>query len=128
MKRGIYSDVSRYVTSSYYCANQRFLLAVEKMHAIVQWLANLNIKINMTSMFVNKKDRYTDKSLKQGIYTNKSLIYNQSQFISPALPRYIIKPSPDFQFVNIQQGCITIENNNRKCVNHEISLDKRLSK
>ena len=37
----------------------RGLLAVETMHAIVQWLANLNIKINATSMFVNKKHRYT---------------------------------------------------------------------
>ena len=36
----------------------RGLLAVETMHAIVQWLANLNIKRNMTSMFVNKKHRY----------------------------------------------------------------------
>ena len=36
----------------------RGLLAVETMHAIVQWLANLNIKINMMSMFVNKKHRY----------------------------------------------------------------------
>ena len=34
------------------------LLAVETMDAFVQWLANLNIKINMTSMFVNKKHRY----------------------------------------------------------------------
>ena len=34
------------------------LLAVETMHAIVQWLANFNIKINMTSMFVSKKHRY----------------------------------------------------------------------
>ena len=40
----------------------RGLLAVETMHAIVQWLANLNIKRNMTSMFVNKKHRYTDIS------------------------------------------------------------------
>ena len=45
------------------------------------------------------------KSLKRRIYTNKSLIYNQIQFLSPALPCYIIKPCPDFQFVNIQQGC-----------------------
>ena len=37
----------------------RGLLAVETMHAIVQWLANLNIKRNMTSMFVNKKHRYS---------------------------------------------------------------------
>ena len=37
----------------------RGLLAVETMHAIVQWLANLNIKRNVTSMFVNKKHRYT---------------------------------------------------------------------
>ena len=36
----------------------RGLLAVETIHAIVQWLANLNIKRNMTSMFVNKKHRY----------------------------------------------------------------------
>ena len=36
----------------------RGLLAVETMHAIVQWLVNLNIKRNMTSMFVNKKHRY----------------------------------------------------------------------
>ena len=33
----------------------RGLLVVETMHAIVQWLANLNIKRNMTSMFVDKK-------------------------------------------------------------------------
>ena len=39
----------------------RGLLAVETMHAIVQWLANLNIKRNMTSMFVNKKHRYKGK-------------------------------------------------------------------
>ena len=36
----------------------RGLLAVETMHAIVRWLENLNIKRNMTSMFVNKKHRY----------------------------------------------------------------------
>ena len=36
----------------------RGLLAAETMHAIVQWLENLNIKRNMTSMFVNKKHRY----------------------------------------------------------------------
>ena len=35
----------------------RGFLAVETMHAIVQWLANLNIKGNMTSIFVNKKHR-----------------------------------------------------------------------
>ena len=52
-----------------------------------------------------KRGIYTDKSLKQCFFTYKSLIYNQIQFISPALPCYIIKPSPDFQFVNIQQGC-----------------------
>ena len=39
----------------------RGLLAVETMHAIVQWLENLNIKRNMTSMFVNKKHRYSVK-------------------------------------------------------------------
>ena len=37
----------------------RGLLAVETMHAIVQWLENLNIKRNMMSMFVNKKHRYS---------------------------------------------------------------------
>ena len=36
----------------------RGLLAVETIHAIVRWLANLNIKRNLTSMFVNKKHRY----------------------------------------------------------------------
>ena len=36
----------------------RGLLAVQTMHAIVRWLANLNIKRNLTSMFVNKKHRY----------------------------------------------------------------------
>ena len=36
----------------------RGLLAVETMHASVRWLANLNIKRNMTLMFVNKKHRY----------------------------------------------------------------------
>ena len=36
----------------------RGLLAVETMHAIVQWLENFNIKRNMTSMFVNKKHGY----------------------------------------------------------------------
>ena len=36
----------------------RGLLAVETMHAIVQWLENMNIKGNRTSMFVNRKHRY----------------------------------------------------------------------
>ena len=36
----------------------RGLFAGETMHAIVQWLENLNIKRNMTSVFVNKKHRY----------------------------------------------------------------------
>ena len=36
----------------------RGLLVVETMHAIVQRLVNLNIKRNMASMFVNKKQRY----------------------------------------------------------------------
>ena len=36
----------------------RGLLAVDTMHAIVRWLANLNIKRNMTSMYVNKKHHY----------------------------------------------------------------------
>ena len=41
----------------------RGLLAVETMHAIVRWLANLNIKRNMTSMFVNKKHRYISRQV-----------------------------------------------------------------
>ena len=41
----------------------RGLLVVETMHAIFQWLANLNIKRNMTSMFVNKKHRYYNLTL-----------------------------------------------------------------
>ena len=41
----------------------RGLLAVETLHAIVQWLANLNTKRNMTSMFVNKKHRYYSPSI-----------------------------------------------------------------
>ena len=36
----------------------RGLLAVETMHATVRRLANLNIKRNITSLFVNKKHRY----------------------------------------------------------------------
>ena len=46
----------------------RGLLAVETMHAIVRWLANLNIKRTMTSMFVNKKHRY--KSLWDRVFKN----------------------------------------------------------
>ena len=42
----------------------RGFLAVETMHAIVQWLENLNIKRNMTSMFVNKKHRYSTHTMK----------------------------------------------------------------
>ena len=51
------------VTSSIviYVSN-RGLLAVETMYAIVQWLANLNIKRNMTSMFVNKKRHYSPET------------------------------------------------------------------
>ena len=41
----------------------RGLLAVETVHAIVQWLGNLNIKRNKTSMFVNKKHRYRTTSV-----------------------------------------------------------------
>ena len=36
----------------------RTKLAVETTASFVQWLANLNIKRNVTSMFVNKKYRY----------------------------------------------------------------------
>ena len=43
-------------------APSRGLLAVETMHAIVQWLEHWNIKRNMTSMFVNKKHRFCSKA------------------------------------------------------------------
>ena len=55
------SSIAMFVVTSPVVINAptRGLLAVEAMHAIVQWLANLNIKRNMTSMFVNKKHRYS---------------------------------------------------------------------
>ena len=62
-------------------ASTRSLLAVETMHAIVQWLANLNIKRNITSMFVNKKHRYSRKKTKWDAYVMQSaflfLFFNQ---------------------------------------------------
>ena len=60
----------------------RGLLAVETMHAIVQWLENLNIKRNMTSMFVNKKHRYINERI--GREDKLSAIFNAKQmgFIS----------------------------------------------
>ena len=53
-------DIAMFLVTSPIVINvpTRGLLAVETMHAIVRWLANLNIKRNMTSMFVNKKHRY----------------------------------------------------------------------
>ena len=58
-------------------------------------------KVHLNNWKVKKKlwGIYLYKSLKRGIYTDKSLIYNAIQFISPALPCYIIKLSPDFQLV-----------------------------
>ena len=50
----------------------RGLLAVETMHAIVQWLGNLNIKRNMMLMFVNKKHRY--KNLNYSDISGKHVI------------------------------------------------------
>ena len=60
----------------------RGLLAVETMHAIVQWLENLNIKRNMMSMFVNKKHRYINERI--GREDKLSAIFNAKQmgFIS----------------------------------------------
>ena len=52
----------------------RGLLAVETMHAIVQWLENLNIKRNMTSMFVNKKHRYRQMTNQSWSLSNLILI------------------------------------------------------
>ena len=46
------------VTSPIVKCPTRGLLTVEIMYAIVQWLANLDIKRNVTSMFVNKKHRH----------------------------------------------------------------------
>ena len=52
------------VTSPFvYNVPTRGLLTGETMHAIVQWLENLNIKRNMTSMFENKKHRYSHHNL-----------------------------------------------------------------
>ena len=56
----------------------RGLLAVETMHAIVQWLANLNIKRNMTSMFVNKKHRYTENNCDAIVDSWSVVIYRYS--------------------------------------------------
>ena len=52
------------------------LLAVETMHAIVQWLANLNIKRNVTSMFVNKKHRYTNYRMKRLVFDHSLSFLN----------------------------------------------------
>ena len=57
----------------------RGLLAVETMHAIVQWLSNLNIKRNMTSMFVNKKHRYT-RCVHSTLYLNRMFDFKRSRF------------------------------------------------
>ena len=39
------------------------------MHAVVQWLAKLNIKRNVTSMFENKKHRYMSVRLRLKLHT-----------------------------------------------------------
>ena len=57
----------------------RGLLDAESMRAIVQWLANLNIKRNVTSMFVNKKHRYRYYSF---LSVYKSTLYFEDKFIS----------------------------------------------
>ena len=56
----MYISIAMFLVTSPIVINvpTRGLLAVETMHAIVQWLANLNIKRNMMSMFINKKHRY----------------------------------------------------------------------
>ena len=54
------------------CQPEVYLLAVETMHGFVQWLANLNIKRNMTSIFVNKKRRYMAQFL---FYADKGSDY-----------------------------------------------------
>ena len=56
----------------------RGLLAVETMLAIVQWLENLNIKRNMTSMFVNKKHRYYITEKTSSLWSAESMpIYHK---------------------------------------------------
>ena len=47
------------VTSPIVIVPTRTQLAVETITSFVPWLANLNIKRNVTSTFVNKKYRYT---------------------------------------------------------------------
>ena len=54
-----YSDVVLVTSLIVINVPTRDLLGVETMHAIVQWLANLNVKRNMTSIFANKKHRYS---------------------------------------------------------------------
>ena len=74
----LYHGIAMFLVTSSIVINvpTRGLLAVETIHAIVQWLANLNIKRNMTSMFVNKKDRYSLRfNLSQ---TKKQLLVLQS--------------------------------------------------
>ena len=58
------SVIAMFLVTSPFVINvpTRGLFAGETMHAIVQWLENLNIKRNMTSVFVNKKHRYTGVS------------------------------------------------------------------
>ena len=65
----------------------RGLLAVETMHAIVQWLANLNIKRNMTSMFVNKKHRYMNLDFSSKI-CNCLDLFSTPMALKPAQAKY----------------------------------------
>ena len=54
------------------------------MTSFFPWLANLNIKRNVTSMFVNKKYRY---SLMTGPGGNSSFCFPRISVFSPAAPR-----------------------------------------
>ena len=58
--RGVIYRIAMFLVTSPIVINvpTRGLLAVETVLTIVQWLENLNIKRNMTSMVVNKKHRY----------------------------------------------------------------------
>ena len=60
LRYGTPRPIERFLVTSPIVINvpNRGLLAVETIHVIVQWLTNLNIKRNMTSMFINKKHRY----------------------------------------------------------------------
>ena len=83
----------------------RGLLAVETMHAIVRWLANLNIKSNMTSMSVIKKHRYSIKrTVSKAMQQHKSFVQQTSVLtketpIYPSLGQYFLSGKKKKRYV-----------------------------